>query len=391
MIARAFAVLTRLLRGRGGDAPPEDCQSLRRRLDEARRAVPTWKMRVAEARGQSQALRQRALTAERMLRELRREVVAARRETPSIAALKLAFQHRLRTLEARTRDGLSHEREAHLLNVSPAYRCAVEGTSDVFIGKAERGNLEGLTWWVPRGARDTRVPFRGILQTREATVNGVMLDLGAKVGRMSVPRVILGDVTRAYCAEADPVTFACLARNIIDNRLRGLVLPDQTAIGDRTGTVRLLRAGRSDNFRVVPDNVEGDVVEVPCWTLDAWVKRLQVDLEAVTFIKVDVEGSERRVLAGAAEVLSHRHIAWQMEIKPLWLKAAGAEPAELYADLQRWFTHFIDLNRAATGRRERPVEELSGALAYIEPDKKTDLLLFSAPTSATDACGFCSS
>ena len=389
MIARAFAVLTRLLRGRGGDDAPRQ-ESLRRRLDEARRAVPKWKVRAAQARGQSDALRQRALKAEQMLRGLRSQVVAARRETPSIAAVRFAFQHRLRTLEARARDGLSHEREAQLLNVSAAYRRAVEDASDASVEGMQRGNLEGLTWWVPRQARDTRFPFRGILQTREAAIGGVMLDLGANVGRMAVPRVILGDVTRAYCAEPDPVTFACLARNVIDNRLRGLVLPDQTAISDRTGTARLLRAGRSGNFRLVAEHVEGDTVEVPCSTLDAWVDRLRIDLGAVTFIKVDVEGSERRVLAGAAEVLSHRHIAWQLEIKPLWLKAAGAEPAELYADLQHWFTHFIDLNRAATGRRERPVDELSEALAYIEPDKKTDLLLFSAAT-ATDACGFCSS
>ena len=33
-----------------------------------------------------------------------------------------------------------------------------------------------------------------------------MLDLGANVGRMSVPRVVLGDAMVAYCAEPDPVS-----------------------------------------------------------------------------------------------------------------------------------------------------------------------------------------
>ena len=66
-----------------------------------------------------------------------------------------------------------------------------------------------------------------------------------------------------------------------------------------------------------------------------------------------------------------------MEIKPAGLRAAGDDPQELYADLRRVFTAFIDLNREAPGRRVRPTEELSDALEYIEPRRKTDVFLFS--------------
>ena len=107
------------------------------------------------------------------------------------------------------------------------------------------------------------------------------------------------------------------------------------------------------------------------------MERLQIDLDAVTFIKVDVEGFERRVVAGARRVLQCAHIAWQMEIKPAGLRAAGDEPQALYADLRRVFTHFIDLNRQAPGRRVRPIEELSDGLEYIGPRRKTDVFLFS--------------
>ena len=236
-----------------------------------------------------------------------------------------------------------------------------------------------------KGARGLRLPHAGILQTREVAVGGIMLDLGANIGRMSVPRVIHGDATAAYCAEPDPVNFACLARSVIDNSLRGLVLPDQTAIGDREGVVRLLRTGRSGDYRVLPDTAADTehTVDVPCSTLDAWVDRLQIDLDAVTFIKVDVEGFERRVIAGAHRVLGCPHIAWQMEIKPPGLRDAGDDPQALYADLQQAFTHFIDLTRAAEGPRVRPVSELPVALRYIEPAGKTDVILFSASADAT--------
>ena len=235
-----------------------------------------------------------------------------------------------------------------------------------------------------KGTRGLRLPHAGILQTREVAVGGIMLDLGANIGRMSVPRVIHGDATAAYCAEPDPVNFTRLARSVIDNSLRGLVLPDQTAIGDREGVVRLLRTGRSGDYRVLPDTAADTehTVDVPCLTLDAWVDRLQIDLDAVTFIKVDVEGFERRVIAGAHRVLGCPHIAWQMEIKPPGLRDAGDDPQALYADLQQAFTHFIDLTRAAEGPRVRPVSELPAALRYIELAGKTDVILFSASADA---------
>ena len=43
-------------------------------------------------------------------------------------------------------------------------------------------------------------------------------------------------------------------------------------------------------------------------------------------------------------------------------------------------THFIDLNSAAPGPRNRPVSELSAALAYVggANKQKTDILVYHA-------------
>ncbi len=381
MYRLALMRVVRLLqRWRGSAARVDDGRGLSR----ARAGAIKWKDRATALSG-----RARQTAAE--MTELRGQLEAAHdraatlhREVPSVALVQQTFTYRAKTLAARVALPASAQREAHLLARSDAYRRVVGG--ELPRGPIHRMEAHGLTWWLPgRGARthtpeEMRLPFRTILQTREVATGGIMLDLGANVGRMAIPRLILGDVTAAYCAEPDPVTFACLARNVIDNGLRGLVLPDQTAIGDRDGTVPLLRAGASGNFRVLPAasaNQGQRTVEVPCCRLDTWVDRLEVDLAAVTFIKVDVEGFERRVLAGAARVLACRHIAWQMEIKPAGLRDAGDDASALYADLQQWFTHFIDLNRQATGKRIRTIAELAAALQYIAPDRKTDVLLFS--------------
>ena len=363
---------------------------LRQRLQEAHVAIERWKQRAAEVTAHMRSLQQRRISIER---KLRKELALARREAPVVAVYRETFLLRRATLSARVDHAAARARDEGFRRASEAYRAALTQEPDALSPFAHTMPLDGLTWWFPlknskaRATQDwidkQRLPYRGVLMTHVAAVGGIMLDLGANVGRMSISRAVLGEVTAAYCAEPDPLNYACLSRNVIDNGLRGLVLPDQTAIGDRDGVVRLLRSGSSGEFHVVSDTsaAASDAIEVPCTTLDNWVARLDIDLEAVTFIKVDVEGFELRVVAGASRVIGCRHIAWQMEICPASLRTAGDDPAALYAELKRSFTHFIDLNRRAAGRVVRSVGEISDALRYIDPDGKTDVLLFSASTS----------
>ena len=360
------------------------------RVDQARADARKWKARATETSVRERAADQRASALERQLRVVRQRLAVVRRETPSVDIVRQAFPRWTETLAARVGAHRQQGGEQRLIAVSASYRAVSDAVGGAPGPEVQRAECDGLPWWVPApstrkranaaAAARLRFPYRSILQTRGVTTGGIMLDLGANVGRMTVPRVILGDATLAYCAEPDPVSYACLVRNVMENGLRGLVLPDQTAIGDRDGIVRFLRAGGHGNYRVVPDGTSdgGEIVDVPCATLDTWVTRLEIDLAAVTFIKVDVEGFERRVLAGASRVLARPHIVWQMEVKPAGLRAVGDDPQQLYADLQRSFTHFIDMNRNARGSRVRSVSELSDALSYIEPREKTDVLLFSS-------------
>jgi FkbM family methyltransferase len=388
--------LAALLRvGDGGDAERrlavirQRLVVLRQRLHEAHATMDRWKKRVADVTAHARALEGRRASVERKLKQ---ELSLARRETPAVPVYRETFLHRRHTLSARVDGAAAKVREDGFRRVSATYRAALERTPDALGPSVHRMPLDGLTWWFPLKVGKTRVtqawidkqrlPYHGVLMTHVVAAGGIMLDLGANIGRMSISRAILGDVTAAYCAEPDPLSYACLARNVIDNGLQGLVLPDQTAIGDRDGVARLLRCGTSGHFRVVSVTAEmaDTMIDVPCTTLDRWVAGLGIDLDAVTFIKVDVEGSERRLVAGANRVMGCSHIAWQMEIYPAALQRAGDDAAGLYAELKHAFTHFIDLNRRAEGRVVRRVSDLTDALRYIGPDGKTDVLLFSAST-----------
>ena len=289
-------------------------------------------------------------------------------------------------MPARAADANAASADARLSDVSPAYAEALAARQAPADGLV-RTDLQGLAWWVPipssltGAARERflvkqRFPYRNITQTREFAQGPVMLDIGANTGRMSIPRVILGDFVRAYCAEPDPLNFSALVRNVADNGLRGLVLADRVAIGAVTGPARLRHAKYSGGHRLVAGGEAADTIEVPCWRLDDWCERLSIDPALVTYVKVDTQGWEVDVLRGAPRLLSCSHIAWQLEISPPMLRAAGARPEDLYDICAGRFSHFVDLGKDATGPRARLTTELAPALQRLDGDSQTDVILF---------------
>jgi FkbM family methyltransferase len=290
----------------------------------------------------------------------------------------------------------ARERERRFAEASPAYARAAADT-EWTRNDARAISFDSMRWWVPLGAPDDpefvehalthqHFPYRVITQTREVAIGGTMIDIGANTGRMSIPRVILGDALLAYCAEPEPLNYACLVRNVTDNHLNGLVLPDHLAIGARDGTVRLERTRSTGGHRVIGADTTSnrEVVEVRSLRLDSWVDLVGIDLDLVRFVKLDVQGSEVDVLRGAAHVLAKKHIAWQIEIDLKILARRGYADADLYAPLQQHFTHFIDLNGRLTTPRVRPTSELTNALGYVTggSDGRTDILLFTMDAAA---------
>ena len=256
---------------------------------------------------------------------------------------------------------------------------------------ARRITLDGLTWWVPvlpsqspasveRMMAKQRLPYLAIGQTREVAVGGIMLDVGANVGRMAIPRAILGDATRVFCAEADELNYRCLSANIHDNGLTGLVPADHLAVSDREGYLPLERRKMPGSHRIVYTDAVAAAAAVPCTTLDGLVERHGIDLSEVTFVKVDTQGSEVHVLTGASRVLAQPHIAWQIEIAPSHLRLAGSDPQDLFRMLMERFTHFYDMNPYAEGPRLRPIAELPSALAYLDAgdSAQTDVVVYRA-------------
>jgi FkbM family methyltransferase len=351
---------------------------------------------LEQSRRQRDALSERLKRSEEHGDELRRRLDARRQRMratqPDEAVLEHVLPLRHAAMLAANHDA-REGRESAFAERSTSYRDAL-ADAETTRAPADRVVLSGLTWSLPVEADDTegiahrlgvkrRLPLSEILETRELAVGRAMIDIGANVGTTSIPRVLLGDFHWIYAIEPDPLNYICLVRNILGNGVRGLVLPDRVAIGDVNGemTMHVRRSGT--HHLVTQSNAvdENERIAVPCLTLDTWVDRMGVDLADVGFIKSDTQGWDARVLAGAERVLARRHIAWQIEFSPAMLERSGKSIGEMFALLERYFTHFIDLRRE-TGARVRGTRELPTSLDHVGSGRRryTNLLLYNAST-----------
>ena len=361
--------------------------SLRAELAQVTKQLEKLRHRLARLEEESADLRKR-------LKENRRH---ARSIQPDERVLEQVLPLRHAAIIASNHDGRA-QREASFIARSTSYREAIASTATAPNPESRIPNpgtepitVAGLSWCLPdagaEGALSRRLvaghklPLQEILEARELAIGRVMIDIGANIGTTSITRVVLGDFACVYAAEPDPANYACLVRNIVDNRVRGLVLPDRVAIGDVDGEMSMRMQASGTHHLVADDShtAEDERITVPSLTLDTWIDRMGIDLSDVSFIKSDTQGWDARVLAGAARTLAQKHIAWQVEFSPAMLQRAGWPLERVYELVRRHFTDFIDL-RGHEGMRARRVSELQEALAYVvRGDRRyTNVLLYSA-------------
>jgi FkbM family methyltransferase len=135
----------------------------------------------------------------------------------------------------------------------------------------------------------------------------VLFDIGANVGAYSLVAASIRPGCRVFAFEPSFSTFASLSRNIHLNGLAGRVVPLQIALSDRTGMIefqyRDLRAGAAEHAS------DGDARFDPVYRqptlgyrLDDFIAELGLPLP--NLVKIDVDGGEERVLAGAPKLLA---------------------------------------------------------------------------------------
>jgi FkbM family methyltransferase len=133
------------------------------------------------------------------------------------------------------------------------------------------------------------------------TIGDVVVDVGAGRGEDTITfSRAVGKTGRVIAIEAHPVSFAIL-QNFC--RLNGLtnVIPLHVAVMDKRGEARIVESGSSwlENSVAPVNGVSG--TSVPSRTLDDIC--VEYGVERISFLKMNIEGSERYALRGMREIL----------------------------------------------------------------------------------------
>lgn len=171
----------------------------------------------------------------------------------------------------------------------------------------------------------------------------VAVDAGANIGMFTtVLARLAGAAGHVHAFEPHPDSFGLLVENIRRNDLDGRVTLNQLALSDRVGELLLdtdagasaslaaagsRRSVSTDDHRTYVANAS---VPVRTMTLDGYAAQL----DSLDFVKVDVEGHEPLLLAGAEATLRRFRPVMVVECSEFALTRAGSSRAELFARLE---------------------------------------------------------
>lgn len=150
----------------------------------------------------------------------------------------------------------------------------------------------------------------------EGLDGGTLYDLGANVGTYSLYAAMSGKVERVVALEPESQNFALLNRNISLNRLDGKVTAYPIAASDRSRLDLLhlsaLYSGGANHSLGAGVDFNGKPRETPfrqgavSYTLDDFIAAHQPPFP--NHIKIDVDGLEPEIIAGAAKTLADRRV-----------------------------------------------------------------------------------
>ncbi len=207
------------------------------------------------------------------------------------------------------------------------------------IEKRERGQTfeverAGLRWQLETGCSlQRKLYYHGVFDVHDQHVllarvprGGVFFDVGAYFGYYSLLAAQRG--ARVYSFEPVRANFEQLERHKSLNHFDQIEV-SRAALSDSAGRVSfaLPDAGNRGRGRLAESTEAGSVEEVETITLDAFFRARA--LERFDALKLDVEGAELKVLAGARATIARFHPAMLIELNEPALARFQAKSEEL--------------------------------------------------------------
>jgi FkbM family methyltransferase len=179
--------------------------------------------------------------------------------------------------------------------------------------------------------------------TKSLAQGDVFVDLGANIGYYTVLAArLVGESGHVYAFEPDPIAFSLLERNVRLSGLRNVTL-EQKAVSDAPGTIRLFIAEKNKGDHRIFQAAGGtrESIGVEAVSLDDYFAGRETE---INFIKIDTQGAEGAIIAGAEKLLSmNDHVRLAMEFAPWNLRQFGVEAADLLETLEALDFRFFEI------------------------------------------------
>jgi len=191
--------------------------------------------------------------------------------------------------------------------------------------------------WGDAYERDLRMLF---LRLVGANPGALVVDVGASYGAYALAAAALSryvPVERIIAIEPDERCYQALQRSVRDNGFQGVMTCIHALAGDITGTALLIgsEAASTSNrsFQSSEESgvfVRGKTTSMPVIRLDSEIPRRLPSSPKKLIVKLDVEGSETRVLRGSQQLLRETPgVALMFEFYPLGMHEVGFDVEDL--------------------------------------------------------------
>lgn len=168
--------------------------------------------------------------------------------------------------------------------------------------------------------------FESLLMKTLSRSTGIAVDVGANIGYYSL---ILADrFSKVIAYEPEPENFWLLKKNVKANEIKNIQMV-QRAVSDGTA---LLQLGLSDSnpgdHQIESEENGRRVIKVKASTLDDDIK------SKVSFLKIDTQGWEPKVILGAQKIISRDLPTIFMEFWPAGYKRSSLDYMQMIGYLE---------------------------------------------------------
>jgi FkbM family methyltransferase len=195
----------------------------------------------------------------------------------------------------------------------------------------------GATVWLDYGDRTQAIAYltrrydqRNVkLILSRLPRGGQFFDVGANVGLISAQISHYRPDVSITSFEPNPAAVEILRRNLADTRSTIVT----AAVAASTGAARFVAPEHDlGGGRILPDPGDGDGFEIDVVSLDTYCRAHGI--RHVDVLKVDVEGAEPDVLAGARKLLTRSIDTVLLEANDTLLDARGASRRDLITSMK---------------------------------------------------------